>query len=209
MAFNREPNNLRLDRSAGLSGGLKAPLLQGVHNMPSFHSFDVKAEEPGASVRERFLRDAPKDSIVGLINFLQGLAGGRYNGVVSYLGGAVKAEGTLTLDTVVATNTASINGVQFTAIASGATGNQFNVGASDAATAVNLAAAINGSASALVNQHVVAEADGDVVTVTAKRAGASGNAITLTGSTNITASGARLEDGSDGQALTYEYGLAE
>ena len=49
----------------------------------------------------------------------------------------------ITLASVVATNTVTIDGVVFTAIASGATGTQFNVGGNDTATAVNLAASIN------------------------------------------------------------------
>lgn len=120
--------------------------------------------------------------------------------------GMAKATGTLTLASVVATNSFVINGVTFTAVASGATGNQFNVGVSDTATAANAAAAVNASASALVsgNAGVIATSALGVVTLTAKTAGVTGNAITLAGGTNITASGARLTGGSDGTTTTVD-----
>lgn len=50
--------------------------------------------------------------------------------------------GYVQLKGVVAGDTLTINGVAFAAVASGATGTQFNVGATDTATATNLAAAI-------------------------------------------------------------------
>ena len=129
--------------------------------------------------------------------FLQAVNAGAYPAsAVLRETGAVKASGTFTLATVIATDAVSINGVTFTAVASGATGDQFNVGASDALTAANLAAAINASATELVSEHVTASAADEVVTVTAKFAGHAGNAITIASAdATITASGARLEGG--------------
>jgi hypothetical protein len=49
-------------------------------------------------------------------------------------------------DTLVATNAFTVYGVTFTCVASGATGDQFNVGASDAAAVTNLVAVINANA---------------------------------------------------------------
>lgn len=120
--------------------------------------------------------------------------------------GAVAASGTFTLSSVVATNTCSINGVTFTAIASGATGNQFNVGVSDTATAVNLAAAINASVSALVAGYVVASSALGVVTVSSAFYGLAGNQTLIVGSANIVASGAKLTGGAaDASALTLNF----
>jgi hypothetical protein len=48
-----------------------------------------------------------------------------------------------TFSGVVATDTLSVNGVVYTAVASGATGAQFNVGVSDAATAANFITVFN------------------------------------------------------------------
>jgi hypothetical protein len=52
-----------------------------------------------------------------------------------------------TFSGVVATDTLSVNGVTYTAVASGATGAQFNVGGSDVATAANFIAVFNAAQS--------------------------------------------------------------
>lgn len=72
---------------------------------------------------------------------------------------------TITLDTVVPTDEVGVNGTTFTAVASGATGNEFNVGTDDAETAVNLAAKITAMSG------ITATSDGAVVTVTADQPG--------------------------------------
>ncbi len=69
----------------------------------------------------------------------------------------------------VAADTVTVGGVTFTAIASGATGNQFNVGASTTATATNLAAVLN--ANATISALYTATASTNVVTLTEKTAG--------------------------------------
>jgi len=106
----------------------------------------------------------------------------------------VKASGTLTLASVIATNTAIINGVTFTAVAAGATGNQFNVGGTDTITAANLAAAINASVTALVAGYVTATSAAAVVTVSSAFYGLAGNQTTIAGGgATVTASGARFD----------------
>ena len=100
---------------------------------------------------------------------------------------AAKASGTLTLASVVATNTCQVGSQTFTAVASGATGNQFNVGVSDTATAANLVAVINANSS--LGGSVVASSSGAVVSITAGDWGRHGNQIQLVGGTHITASG--------------------
>lgn len=72
---------------------------------------------------------------------------------------------TITLTSVVATDAVTVGETKFTAVASGATGDQFNVGVDDTETAVNLAAKINALAG------VTATSDGAVVTVTADAPG--------------------------------------
>lgn len=60
---------------------------------------------------------------------------------------AVKGARTYPITTnAVAADTVTINGITFTAIASGATGNQFNVGSTTTITATNLAATLNANA---------------------------------------------------------------
>lgn len=145
--------------------------------------------------------------------FLQQLSSGVRNGSLAVTvdnGDGVAASKTLTGSTVAATNTAVINGVTFTAVASGATGNQFNVGGSDAITMANLAATINASASAGVAGVVTAAAVGAVVTVTAVAVGVVGNLIPISATGGITAGGSTLSGGSsstNGTTLTYAFGV--
>jgi hypothetical protein len=84
------------------------------------------------------------------------------------------ATGTITLTAnLVVNDTVTIDGTVYTAVASGATGQQFNLGGPAALTATALAAIINPSA------NVAAAAVGTVVTLTAKALGPGGNARTL------------------------------
>jgi len=110
----------------------------------------------------------------------------------------VAARGSLTLlANLIANDTVTVDGVVYTAVASGATGQQFNIGANAAATATAMAAIINPSA------NVAAVATGAVVNLTAKALGLAGNARAL--STNaaarITLSGATLTGGANGHTF--------
>lgn len=69
----------------------------------------------------------------------------------------------------VAGDTVTINSVTFTAVASGATGNQFNVGASTTTTATNLASVLN--ANTTINALYTATASTNIVTLTEKVSG--------------------------------------
>lgn len=60
-----------------------------------------------------------------------------------------------------------INGVEFTAVAAGATGSQFNVGLTDTITATNLAAVIDTNSGVA---QVTADSDANIVDITAVRA---------------------------------------
>lgn len=104
---------------------------------------------------------------------------------------AVAATGTLTVVTnPAAAETIAVAGTVFTFVASGATGNQINIGANTGATATAIAAAVNALAS------VYAADVGAVVTVTAATAGTAGNAIALVGNgAKITRSAATLAGG--------------
>ena len=130
--------------------------------------FEPEAVEPSGSV----------DSL--------GLAQAVYTPHVTKLGidaGApgTRAAETVTLNAVVATNTLTINGVTFTAVAGAPGANQFQVGADDNATAANLATAINTSASAGIVGIVTALASTNTVTITAVVAGVLGNSIAVSG----------------------------
>lgn len=100
---------------------------------------------------------------------------------ISVVSQGTAASGTATiLAGLVADEVVTIAGHAFTAKASGATGDQFNIGASEAATAANLAAAIRASVTAGIAGVVTAAAADAIVTITAIATGAVGNAITLT-----------------------------
>lgn len=128
-----------------------------------------------------------------------------FKGTVSSNG--VAASGTVTLSSMVAADTVTINGTVFTCEASGATGNQFNVGASDTLTAANLAAAINASATAVVVDNVVATSAAAVVTVTCKEQGTIGNLCTLAISAHGSVSAANLASGTDGTVIAIAKGI--
>lgn len=150
-----------------------------------------------------------------IADLVQGVISGREKGVtgsppsvVAYVEQeATRASGTFTLTSVVATDASSINGVTFTAVASGATGNQFNVGANDTETAVNLAASINASVTALVAGYVTATSATTVVTVYSTDYGIQGNqTLIASADATIVASGARLTGGAvDSNAKTYTF----
>lgn len=140
-------------------------------------------------------------TVQSMADFLMSIVSGteQYPSVTSQVYATTNfATGTLTTTSAVATNTFTINGVTFTGIASGATGNQFNIGGSDAVTATNIAAAINGSVTALVSGYVTASSTGatSVVTITSAFVGPAGNQTTIaSGQGTIVASGARLTGG--------------
>jgi phage tail sheath gpL-like len=145
----------------------------------------------------------PRSLVIGLSAWLDRIVGGLANGKVDLTiddGNGVAASGTITLTGVgQANDTILINGVTFTAKASGATGNEWNVGGSATLSAAAIAAAINASASALVSGHVTATSALGVVTITSKVANVYGNAVTIAegvdGLSHMAVSGARLTGG--------------
>jgi hypothetical protein len=119
------------------------------------------------------------------------VAGSNPSGTYPDYVASVAATGTLTVVTnPAADETIAVAGTTFTFKASGATGDQINIGANVNATATAIAAAVN--ALALVN----AAAVGAVVTVTAATAGTAGNALGLTANgAKVTRSAATLTGG--------------
>lgn len=146
------------------------------------------------------------------MNYLNALQGGVRNASIDCQvsgGVAAQATGTLTFTGAPTNNqTCLINGVTFTAVTSGATGNQFNIGGTVTISATNLAAAINASVTAFVTGVVTATSAAGVVTITAVTPGLVGNSLLLaTSMTNTTVSGAKLTGGLNPVANTYAFGL--
>jgi hypothetical protein len=160
-----------------------------------------------ATAIERVMRtpaEGARQSVRVISSFLLGLAGGARYGTVELATGSVKATATLTLTGLpTAAETFVIAGTTFTARASGATGNEFNIGADATATAAAIAAAVNASATAKVTDAVVATSALGVVTFTAKTPGAGANGLVLTESlSNATA--VNFAGGSNGTLKTFD-----
>lgn len=109
----------------------------------------------------------------------------------------VKASGTMTFGgQPTATHTITINAVVITFVASGATGNQINLGGSATLTAQAVKAFVNDHLDEL---QVVATGASTVITLTAATAGTAGNSITLArSSTYPSVSAATLANGTNG-----------
>ena len=112
---------------------------------------------------------------------------------------------TLSVGDITADQTFTVNSVVFTAKASGATGNQFNIVAGDrAATAVNIAAAWNASVTPGATV-ITALAVSETVVFTADLGGTFGNAITCTETlTNAAFGAATFAGGTDSIAVTFK-----
>jgi hypothetical protein len=151
---------------------------------------------------------SPKGSLRRLGDFLRGMAVGAYRGTVQVRTGAVKATATLTFTGApTADETFVVCGVTFTAKDSGATGDQFNIGADVTETAANVVTAVNASASTDVTGAVVASSALGVVTFTALVAGTAGNGYVLTESLS-NASRVDFAGGTNGTATTLAAGGA-
>lgn len=139
-----------------------------------------------------------------LASYIEGGTSRNYPQNILMNTGATRASATLTYASSgpTADQTVVVAGVTFTAKSSGATGNQYNLGASLTASAANLVAAINASASTY--NMVVASSVGAVVTITSVTPGLVGNFIPLTAGTssNVTASSATLASGAEGDKFT-------
>lgn len=126
---------------------------------------------------------------------------------------AVQATGSFVFSNAATANdTVLVNGVQFTYVSSGATGNQVNVGVSATASAANLATTINASASALVSSSYLVASNPVAGTclITSANYGIFGNQCTIAEGVDsgsvITVSGARLTVGAaDASAQTLQF----
>jgi hypothetical protein len=128
------------------------------------------------------------------------LAPAQKPGGVAVLAATAKyASGTITFTAnPVAASTVTLNGSAITFVASGATGNQVNIGANLAATLQNLSGFINPSLDAQISKFH-SSASATVLSLSSEVIGTAGNALTI--ATNVvgaTASGATLAGGAAG-----------
>lgn len=135
-------------------------------------------------------------------DYVGAVLGGNQSALFSFNVGAVQATGLVTFTGAPsADETVTICNVVFTAKASGATGNQFNIGGSITATALNLATAINASSS--LSGIVTASPNVGVVTLTAVVPGTMGNGLGLS-ETLSNATVTAFSGGTDGTAYSID-----
>lgn len=141
--------------------------------------------------------------------YIAGYGNGAYRGEFLLRTAAVKATATLTFTGQPSdTQTFVLCGTTFTARASGASGNEFNIGATVALTIANLVAAVNASATAKVTASVLAIAtSATVATFQAIDPGAAGNGYVLTESLD-NCTRVDFAGGSDGTETTLSAGGA-
>lgn len=168
-----------------------------------------------ATIENKLLKQAtkPHEEAKSVANFMHALNGGDRKGslvVQVNSGDAVAATGTITFT---ASNTANdtvlINGVTMTCVASGATNNQWNVGAGTATQqAAAFVSAVNASTTSLISGQVTASNVAGVVTLTSNFTGIAGNAVTTAKGTDagpvMTVSGARLTAGAAPATLSAQ-----
>jgi len=136
-------------------------------------------------------------------NYIGALSGGNEMASLAFKVGAVQATGLITsTGAATADETITVCNVVFTAKASGATGNQFNLSGTVATQATNIATAINASAD--LTGIVTASALLGVVTLTAVVPGLIGNGLALSESmTNVAVTA--FANGADGTAYTLDF----
>jgi hypothetical protein len=186
--------------------------------MSSFIRIALQVGEDANTVDKKlFLQsNKPQQGIQNISQYLAGLAGNTQRGAnLKLVADAVRAStfGTFT-DEPSAADTVTINGVAFTARASAAVANEFNLvsggtaPADAAGNATALAASINASVTAKIKNIIKASAALGVVTLTCLVPGAIGNLCTLAESMdNFTVDNATFENGTEDTDVELAVGL--
>lgn len=116
-----------------------------------------------------------KENVSSLLNYMEATNGGSFDLTIGTIVVAPSAIATFTFNgQPTAAQTCVINGVTFTAVASGATGNQFNIGGTAAITAQNFVNAVNASTTAGIQNNFTATLAGTVATITSNVPGSAG-----------------------------------
>ena len=153
------------------------------------------------------LKPGQLPALQNIVNYFSSLEGGAQgSAAIAFNVGAVKASGTVTFTSTGPTNgqTCTLFGVTFTAVTSGATGNQFNISTTPATVAANLASAINAASS--LSGIVTATSLLGVVTVSAVVPGKIGNGLVMANVNLANTTFSSLAAGADGTAYSLNFG---
>lgn len=172
----------------------------------------INVNESSGTLDDMLRLDAgdPAKSIQNIARLLSGIAGGQRDGSVRLTTNCVRASlaGTFTGDPTAA-QALTVNGVTFTARASGAVANEFNI--VTGANAAPLAAAINASVTAkILNQIYAVATSAQVITLYAVVPGTGGNLFTVSENfDNFTLAGAAtaMSGGTEGTEVILNNGL--
>lgn len=140
-----------------------------------------------------------------LASYFGSIQVGAINANVVATPGMVFATGTITNTALAAADTITIGAQTLTAVSSGATANQFNIGGSVTITAANIVTVVNSHA--VLSKVVSASSLAGVITLTAVVPGIIGNQIALAISAHGTVSGAFMASGAEGVTATWAKGL--
>jgi len=182
--------------------------------MSSFIRIALEVGEDANSLDDKlFLQsNKPQQGLQNVSSFIGGLAGNTQRGAnMKIVKDAVRASMTMAFTgDPTAADTLTINGVAFTARASGAVANEFNIVTGANGTA--LAAAINASTSAKIKNIIKATATtAQAITITCLVPGTIGNLCTLAESMDnfaITGSATALAGGTEDTDVELAVGLA-
>jgi len=149
-----------------------------------------------------------KATVNAFNKLLRGVSAGTIRGKFDYTVGTSVATQTLTCDqasAVATTDEFTLGDVTLSSVAGSPGNNEWELGASDAEMAANIAAAINSSTDLA---GLSATASNGVVTVTTNIPGAMGNKVTVTETGNgITVGGATLSGGAGDTPTEFTVGL--
>lgn len=178
--------------------------------MPSFVRMSLQVGEDANTLDKKLLlaSNKPQQGLQNVGAWISGLAGNANHGAnMKIVKDAVRASsfGTFTGDPTAA-QALTVNGVTFTARASGAVANEFNI--DTGANGVALADAINASVTAKIKNIIKAVGVLQVCTITCLVPGTIGNLCTLTENLdNFTVDNATLEGGTEDTDVELAVGL--
>lgn len=174
--------------------------------MPIVSNIKLTSDCTSADVTEKMYAQDGRICLNKISTYLLSCAGGSEHVTMELAIAAGVATGTVTVAAANVADTVTIDGVVFTAVASGATGNQFNQGGTDTADAASLVSAIN--ANTTLDGRILASNVAGVVTLTALEPGELGNSISLASSngTRLAVSGAALAGGTNGTEYSFAFG---